>query len=379
MALVVRNNNRTVMAKAAMQVIPSIGAVAFSATGQKLLWDGVKYIAAKGAQMFKNARGKKNKNRDLVVHPGALPGAVAAPIAISRVIRGSKPKFIRSRGAVTVSHRELIGQFNSTSPLVVNGGVGGNLYRVNPSNPLLFPWLQSISTNFDQYKFDNLRLQYVPMCATTETGRVALYFDKDSEDPEPVDRIELANMAHLTETAPWCEASLQIPVDNIKRYMNDNSTADLKLIDLGQVGIATYGGPGTNVVGDLFIHYTVTFFEPQPSAGVVDTDQSGTGSADFGPALVSVVSSALVTDISFRSPGTFLVFISQRNTTVTSTVATAGTLNTATTVQAVGFYGGFYNFTAAVPGAKLTINGTGMGNYTLNVMRARVANTVNLI
>jgi hypothetical protein len=379
MALVTTNNNRAVMARAAKQVMPAIGAVAFSNTGQRLMWDGLSYVASKGAALVKKLKGR-NRNRDLVAHPGALPGAVAAPVAISRIVRGSRPKFVRSKGSVTISHRELIGQFNSTSALVVNGGVTGNLYRINPSNPLLFPWLQTLASNFDQYKFDSMRLQYVPMCATTETGRVAIYFDKDSQDLEPGDRIELANMRHLTETAPWCEASLQIPVDNIKRFMNDNTTVDPKLIDLGQVGLATYGGPGTNVVGDLFIHYTVTFYEPQPSSGLVETEQSGTGSVDFGPDLVSVATSATTTTVTFRSPGTYLVFMTQRALTFTGVTPIAMTFNSSTNTTAVGTnYASIYNVTVPVPGAQMQFVGTGFGNYTLQITRAKITNVATLI
>jgi hypothetical protein len=88
MALVTTNNNRAVMARAAKQVMPAIGAVAFSNTGQRLMWDGLSYVASKGAALVKKLKGR-NRNRDLVAHPGALPGAVAAPVAISRIVRGS--------------------------------------------------------------------------------------------------------------------------------------------------------------------------------------------------------------------------------------------------------------------------------------------------
>nr|AAT00607.2 coat protein [Cymbidium ringspot virus] len=378
MALTTTNNNRA-MARAAKQALPALGALATSGVGQQMFMSGVNYAIEKGKQ-FVNNRRKGRKQSDMVLHPGAFPGSVAAPVAISRIVRGSRPKFIRSKGAVTISHRELVGQFNSSSGLVVNGGITGNLYRINPANAVLFPWLQTLASNFDQYVFNNLRLQYVPMCATTETGRVAIYFDKDSQDLEPVDRVELANMRHLTETAPWCEASLQVPVDRVKRFMNDNSTVDPKLIDLGQVGLATYGGPGTGVVGDLFIHYTVTFYEPQPSSGLIETDQSGTGSADAGPVLVSVVGTATTTTLTFRSPGTYLVMMVQRALTFTGVTPIALTFNSNTNTTAAGTnYAALYNVTVPVPGAQMQFVGTGFGNYTLQVARAKITNVATLI
>lgn len=355
----------------------AIGSMMVSPTGARLFWTGADWVLKKTWQKLKNQL--KNRRTDIVTHPGTFAGAIAAPVAITRVVRGSRPKFIRSKGAVTISHRELVGQFNNSAGLVVNGTVGGSIYKLNPSNSLLFPWLQSIASNFDQYKFDNVRLQFVPMCSTTETGRVALFFDKDSQDPVPADRVELANMAHLRETAPWAESTLNIPTDAIKRFTNDNTTADQKLVDLGQIGLATYGGSGTNPVGDMFIHYTVTFYEPQPSAGVMETEQTGVGASGAGPDLISTGGDAISTVIGFKSPGTYIMTVEQRNTTVTGPVATNCTVNSSATAQAAGFYISVVNVTVSIPGAFLQYNGTGFGNRTINVARARVTNRVDII
>lgn len=377
MTMVVRNNNRA-MAAATAQAIPAIGAIAFSATGKKLIFDGIKYVAAKGAQFVKDKWNNRNKGKDMVAHPGAFPGSVAAPVAISRLIRGSRPKFIRSKGAVTITHRELVAQINSTSNLTVNGGVTGNLYKLNPSNPNLFPWLQTIAANFDQYRFNNVRLSYVPMCSTTDTGRTALYFDKDSQDSEPADRVELANMLHLVETAPWGEAALQIPVDNIKRFVDDSATTDRKMIDLGQIGFAVYGGGGITAFGDLFIHYTVTFYEPQPSAGLIETIQEGAGLPTIGPRLVQVGATSTTTTITFRSAGVYLVVLAQRSVTLIGVTPIGLTFNSNTTANAGGFYIAVYNVTVPNQGAAMQFVGTGFSTYDLQVTRAKVTNTAQL-
>jgi hypothetical protein len=380
MTLVTTNNNRAVMARALKQVVPAVGSLAFSGTGQKLMWDGLSYAATKGVQLAKSLRGKKGKRKDIIAHPGAFPGAVAAPVAISRAVRGSRPKFSRGTGSVTVTHRELVAQINTTAVMTVNNGVTGNLYKVNPSNPNLFPWLQSISSNFDQYRFDSLRVQYIPMCATTETGRAAIYFDKDSEDPAPTDRQELSHMYHLTEMAPWAESNLQIPTDKIKRFMNDSPAVDRKLVDLGQVGFATYGGVDGHAAGDVFIHYTVTFFEPQPSAGLVDTSQTGTGSFDTGPDFVDEAATSTTTTLTFRSPGTYLVVMIQRMTTFVGVTPVSVTFNSHTnTVSLLSHYASVHCITAPVAGAQMQYVGTGFGNYTLSVARAKTTNSANLI
>nr|WRQ65817.1 structural protein [Tolivirales sp.] len=372
-----RNNNSAIIAAGASSVAHYLGEVAFSSTGKKLIWDGVKYI---GSKLWNRRNRNNNKNRDAVGHPGAFAGAVAAPVAISRIIRASRPKFVKSKGSVTIIHRELIGQFDTSTGLVVNSGISGNLYRVNPSNAVLFPWLQSIASNFDQYKFERVRLQYVPLCGTSTTGRVALYFDKDSQDAEPGDRVELANMAHLTETSPWAEASLNLPIDNTKRFVNDSSTTDAKLIDLGQIGVGTYGSSGVAAAGDVFIHYAVTFYEPQPSAGLVATVRFVDDTFfKTGPGVFTTSFSSTSLLISFNSFGTYLVAVQLKATTITGDSETTDVVeNSHFNALSGGNFTTLWNITVNRLGAGLAITGTVFGDANINVVRAKKENSVIL-
>lgn len=374
MSIVRRNQNQAIMTAGAAALAHYVGEVAFSSTGKKLIWDGVKYIAAK---LWNKKKGKV-KNRDLVAHPGAFPGAIAAPVAVTRIIRASKPKFVRSKGSVTITHRELVGQVNTSSGLTINEGIGGNPYRVNPSNSVLFPWLQTLASNFDQYTFERVSLQYVPLCGTTTTGRVAMYFDKDSQDTVPVSRVELANMAHLTETSPWAEASLNIPVDRVKRFNNDSATTDTKLIDLGQIGVGTYGSTGVSAAGDLFIHYTVTFYEPQPSSGLVSTARLvGSATTTAGPSVFTTFNTDVNLLIGFNSPGTYLVIIQLAATTITGDGIGTGVIeNSHDNSFAAGNLYSLWNITVDQILTGIAITGTGFGNFNVNVVRARPENSV---
>lgn len=364
------------MAAGGVALATRVGQLAISDTGKRLLWDGAKYIAEK----LWNKKWRQGKIRDVIGHPGAMPGAVAAPVAISRIVRSSKPRFKKGNGSVTVTHRELIGTFNNSTGLVVNSGVTGNQYRLNPANAVLFPWLQTLASNFDQYRFDNVRLQYVPLCGTSTTGRVALLFDKDSQDELPADRVELANIGHLTETSPWAEASLRIPTDSNKRFTADNATSDPKLIDLGQVGIATYGSTGTDPAGDVFIHYTVTFFEPQPSSGVLSTLRlNGSIATSGGPALFATASTATALAISFKSPGIYFIALSLNCTTFISTTTVDTTINSASTMHnGTSRFLAMYNITVTRVNGGVTINGTAIGNYNVSATRAKLANDVGV-
>jgi hypothetical protein len=167
-----------------------------------------------------------------------------------------------------------------------------------------------LAANFDQYRFVSAELQYVPLCATTEVGRVGVFFDKDSQDTGPFDRVELASYAHLSEIAPWAETTLSLPIDNVKRFMIDANTVDPKLVDLGRIGVVTYGTATNNTVGDLFIHYTVDLFEAGP-AGAIAQELRGNGgsqSTTVGSVIATTTSNASSTTGSWSlRPGTWLV------------------------------------------------------------------------
>lgn len=228
-----------------------------------------------------------------------------------------------------------MGQVVTTADLQVNGGISGNLLKVNPLNGILFSWLPTIAAGYDQYTFNRLMLHYVPLCATTATGRVAMYWDKDSTDSEPTDRVELANQATLKETAPWAEATLTIPTDRVRRFCDDSAVADRKLIDLGQLGVATYGGTGI-VAGDVFVAYSVTLHFPQPLATLMDTTRINTSNAvitNVGPQYTKVdIVAGNKWSVSFRGVGKFVLLGSVRGTG-TAALALTGVINNSSTIQ----------------------------------------------
>lgn len=304
-------------------------------------------------------------------------GVVTAPVAATKIVSGSKPALSR---AFRVSHRELVGTFVNNTVFQVNGGIAGNVYRVNPTNSGLFSWLPAIASNFDRYRFLALSFEYIPMCATTETGRVALYHDPDSQDNEPTDRVELANQWHLSETAPWCATTLTVPVDQTIRYTQDSNVTDTKLVDFGQFGFVVYNGPGANVVGDVFVHYTIELLDPQPTATLVETLQSGTGGVIVGPNYAqNSTDAATFKSFIFRSPGVYVVSFAIRGTAFSNFTGSTVTINSSTVQVGVSAIMGLVTLTCSAPGQLLGINGTAMTTYTVEITRAKVVNVTNLI
>lgn len=304
-----------------------------------------------------------------------------APVAQTRVLSNRPPTISRSGDQTFIEHKELLATISNSSTYVVNGGIGGNLYRNNPTNASLFSWLSTIAASFDKYKFISVGLSYEPFCATSEAGRVALYWDPDSQDLEPADRVELANHYHVKESAPWVGIGVSAQVDTNLRFTNDSSVSDTKLVDLGQFGWAVYGGNTSNDLGDIFVVYKVQLCMPQPSATLIQTVQSGGGGVSLGPGFASVsTTTATTTILTFRTPGVFIVASSQRSLTYTSTVGGGGlTVNSSTVQQGTSAYLSILNVTVTKPGGTLTATGTGFGNYTFEVVRAKVGNSANTL
>nr|UTQ50972.1 MAG: movement protein 1 [Tomato bushy stunt virus] len=388
MAMVRRNQNTGMIPVSTKQLL-ALGAAAGATALQGFVKNNGMAIVEGAVDLTKRAykavRRKGGKKQQMINHVGGAGGAIMAPVAVTRQLVGSKPKFTgRTSGSVTVTHREYLSQVNNSTGFQVNGGIVGNLLQLNPLNGTLFSWLPAIASNFDQYTFNSVVLHYVPLCSTTEVGRVAIYFDKDSEDPEPADRVELANYSVLKETAPWAEAMLRVPTDKIKRFCDDSSTSDHKLIDLGQLGIATYGGAGTNAVGDIFISYSVTLYFPQPTNTLLSTrrlDLAGALVTSSGPGYLFVSRTATVLTMTFRATGTFVISGTYRCLTATTLGLAGGVnVNSITVVDNIGTDSAFFiNCTVSNLPSVVTFTSTGITSATVHCVRATRQNDVSLI
>ncbi|ACW84411.1 coat protein [Furcraea necrotic streak virus] len=254
------------------------------------------------------------------------PLKVTAPVAMSRLMVSRTPKFSSRSNNITVSHCELVANVtNTTGVLQINNAITssiGGVYKVNPAQGL-FAWLSTLAANFDTYRFDKLIFRYVPMCATTETGRVVMMWDKDSEDPPPNDRFAISSYQHHCSFPCWGEGPLTIPVDGVKRFINDEAVVDRKLIDFGQFMFGVYGGSSTNSIGDIYVDYTVTLMEAQPTATLTfSTDGNSSVVANRnGPEIGQVFSSTNSITCKLYFAGTYLITI-RAVTTATNPVFT---------------------------------------------------------
>nr|ABK92203.1 coat protein [Eggplant mottled crinkle virus] len=384
MDIVRRNNNNAIAINkkqlASMEATAAAGALSnYVKNNEAMIVQGAVNM---GKKAYGVARNRKNKgNSQAMVHVSGMGGAMMAPVAVSRQLVARKPKFAgTTAGSVTGTHREYLTHENNSPAFTTNGGIVGNLLQLSPLNGTLFSWLPAIASNFDRYVFNSVVLHYVPLCGTNELGRVAMYWHKDSEDPEPVDRVELPNFGILKETAPWAEAILRVSTDKTNRYCDDSTVVDRKLIDLGQLGISTYGGAGTNPVGDVFVSYSVTLYFPQPTNTVFSTRQlslTGALEACIGPGYINVAHTPTLLAITFRSTGTFLLSGVFRDNSVAVLGVPGGIgINSQTSLDVVGVPTSFHvNCTVSTLPATLTYGCVGITSVTENCTRATRTNS----
>lgn len=253
--------------------------------------------------------------------PDIKSGKISAPVAVSIAVKGRPPVLSTRNNNTVVTHREYVSDVsNSSGVLVNNSATSASIFRINPSNGRVFNWLSSIAGSYDSYRFTRVRVSYVPYVGTNTSGRFYLGWDSDSQDAISPDRSSLANFAPTVESTVWDGSELVIPVDKEWRFVEDTNITSRKLVDLGQLVFATWGGNDNTTCGELYISYSVELRGPQPPSGLIQVgrvDVPGvltfTGPAYVPSSDVSVSSTGLSFNLS--TAGTYALSISLVATT----------------------------------------------------------------
>lgn len=230
----------------------------------------------------------------------------AAPAAYSVRQRGSgRPRVKSSSRGMIINHSEMIGNLVSNATTLVFSATD---FTVNPGKYSTFPWLSTIASNFDKYIMRKVVFHLVSNQPTSTGGKIGIGFDYDSTDPAPSDRNEFFSLTHHVECAPWDSVSLNVPLDNLPRFVNSHTTTDSKLIDCGQVCFMSDQVVATSTaLADMIVEYEVELLEPQQA--IYSTMVAyGSNVAAFsnltvvGPVVASMVSTTSTTILEFSLP-----------------------------------------------------------------------------
>jgi hypothetical protein len=233
--------------------------------GTQLVKSGVDRVINFGKNQLAN-RTRKIRATQIADIPH-IPGA---PVSIGTRLATSSPKFSTTAGSITVTHRELLGFVTLSTQSTSDLGF------VNPTNPYLFPWLSTIAGMYDKYRINSLVLDYIPTCATSQTGQVALAWDPSGNDATTT-YIEMFNMK-CVNSQPWLPLSLRIPPSDVK-LMGENAVSSSVAQDYYNHGRLTLGVDGSGTTGMHYMTYSITLLNPQPTAPVSTViDASNTAS-----------------------------------------------------------------------------------------------------
>jgi hypothetical protein len=190
------------------------------------------------------------------------------------------PMMHSTNNSVVIRHKEFISTITGSTAFAVDQ------VQINPGLPGAFPWLSTIASSFQQYKFKGLVYHYIPTSGSAVSstnpalGAVMMQTSYRSNDTEPASKAELLNEYYASESVPsetFCHPIECSPVENpfSIHYVRttDLPVTDSPLMyDLGVLFTATQGMPAAgNVVGDLWASYEVELYKPIVASQVTST------------------------------------------------------------------------------------------------------------
>lgn len=185
------------------------------------------------------------------------------------------PQFVRNDHAVRVIHREFVKDI--VVPMVP-GAFNNDTFVINPSNVELFPWLSSLSKQYQQYNIRGMIVEFKSMssdyAASGPLGTVAIATNYNVNDTPFPNKIALEN----SEFAVSCKPSMSLmhaiecdPEFSGRKYYyvrdpatEGSATSDARLFDVGLLQVATVGLPGGpgSTLGEMWVSYDIEFTKP---------------------------------------------------------------------------------------------------------------------
>ncbi len=192
----------------------------------------------------------------------------------------SIPVMHDSGQSVTIRHREYLGEITSSTGFSVYGA-----FELNPGNSRTFPWLSSIASNFQEYKFKGIVFHYIPTsgsaisASSAPLGSVMMQTSYRVTDAPPASKVALLNEYNANESIPsecFAHPIECDPKENpfaVQYVRNgDVPAGDNKMMyDLGVTYLATNGQlTSAAILGDLWITYEVELKKPILSSNVTN-------------------------------------------------------------------------------------------------------------
>ncbi len=201
-----------------------------------------------------------------------------APVASSLPVRPRPARRYDIPHGMRVSSTELVASS-------IAGSVAFSVSQSLPLNPGLsgtFPWLSTIASSYERYRFRRLVFHFNTSCATSFTGRIRMAFEYDPSDADPDTAAKMGSYLGNISFSPWTTTA-KLAADSRLLFRNgpletkiirDGPACPIENYDCGRFLLALDGQAGTSAVGELLVEYEVDLLIPQlelatPSSGSV--------------------------------------------------------------------------------------------------------------
>jgi len=209
------------------------------------------------AKPTKNPKGPKPP---LAAKSQALVSNVKQMRQRAPVVTGNK---YAADGSVTVLYREYLGD--------IYGSVGFTTqqWALNPGLSH-FRWLHRIASEFDFYRFEEVKLTYATDTGTSTNGSVFVALDYNASDEPPSSRGAIMDYAGATRNATWANFDYTANAASLNafskcRYVRQAGVppnTDVKTYDAANIYVCTSGQTDDAAIGEVYITYKVRFSAP---------------------------------------------------------------------------------------------------------------------
>jgi hypothetical protein len=190
----------------------------------------------------------------------------------SNTLLSGPPTFSALESGVRIHHREYLGDITSST------GFTNTTYRIQPNDPVTFPWLSQMANSFEQYKIHGMLVYLNTTCGSAISstnnalgvwGVTTVY---DPSRPALPNKLAAEEYSGCTSSVP--SVSVLHPIeckpktDVLERYYIDYSNTitgeNLKFYDHGKINVFTQGMQLAGItLGELWISYDISFFNPR--------------------------------------------------------------------------------------------------------------------
>lgn len=206
---------------------------------------------------------------------------VRANSLLGRIPEGTNiPSFGDMAGGTIIRHREFIRDITA---------VGATAFTnislpLNPGLASTFPWLASISGNYESYQIMGMIFEFRSTSSDSVTtsggplGTVIMSTDYDAVDSAYVSKLQMENSQYAVSNKPSlnqvhiieCDSGVtSIPIKYVRTGAVP-SGKDARFYDHGIFQLATSGlAASTGTIGELWVSYEIALYKPTVSGVVV--------------------------------------------------------------------------------------------------------------